>query len=61
EVMKLEIEVFQNNHTWDLVPLPTEKKSIGCRWMYKVKYKANGDIERFKKGNETKKTLPKFL
>lgn len=30
------------------MPLPPEKKPIGCKWVYRVKYKANGDIERYK-------------
>ena len=46
--MQSEIKALQDNHTWDLVPLPTGKVPIGCKWVYKVKLKANGDIERFK-------------
>lgn len=28
--------------------LPAGKKTIGCKWIYKVKLKTNGEIERFK-------------
>ncbi|RVW15595.1 Retrovirus-related Pol polyprotein from transposon RE2 [Vitis vinifera] len=28
--------------------MSTRKKSVGCRWIYTVKYKAYGSIERFK-------------
>jgi len=37
-----------DNHIWDIVSLPSGKKLIACKWVYKVKYKANGQIERLK-------------
>lgn len=46
--MQYEIKALQDNHTWYLVPLPKGKVPIGCKWVYKVKLKANGDVERFK-------------
>ncbi|RVW67612.1 Retrovirus-related Pol polyprotein from transposon RE1 [Vitis vinifera] len=39
---------LQKNETWELVECPPEKKSVRCRWIYTVKYKADGSIERFK-------------
>lgn len=48
DAMKDEIEALQNNHTWDIVPLPVGKIPIGCKWIYKVKYKVAGEVERFK-------------
>ena len=44
--MTQEFDALHLNHTWDLVPLPFGKKAIGCRWIYKVKHKADGKIER---------------
>jgi len=48
QAMKDEVEALSHNHTWDVVDLPKGKKPIGCRWVYKVKYKASGEVERFK-------------
>ena len=42
--MEEEIESLQKNHTWDLVPLPTDKRAIGCKWIYRVKDGGNGDL-----------------
>ena len=36
------------NDPWRLAPLPKGKKAIKCNWVYKVKYKPNGKIEKFK-------------
>ncbi|RVW66679.1 Retrovirus-related Pol polyprotein from transposon RE1 [Vitis vinifera] len=38
----------RKNETWELVECPPGKKPVGCRWIYTVKYKADGSIERFK-------------
>ena len=46
--MNEEMEALCKNETWDLVPLPPNKKAIGCRWIYKVKYNADGSVNRFK-------------
>ncbi|KAH0636990.1 hypothetical protein KY289_036905 [Solanum tuberosum] len=35
--MQSEIQALQDNHTWSLVELPVGKKSIGFKWMFKVK------------------------
>jgi len=31
-----------------ITDLPQGKRPIGCRWIYKVKYKSTGEMERFK-------------
>jgi hypothetical protein len=28
--------------------LPKGKKAIGCKWVYKIKYKSDGTLERHK-------------
>lgn len=48
DAIRKEFEVLDSNHTWDIVSLPLGKNSIGCKWIYKIKYKADGSIERYK-------------
>ena len=46
--MAVEIVALEANNIWTLTPLPVGKKPIGCKWVYKIKYKADGSIERYK-------------
>ena len=46
--MKEELDALSKNHTWDLVTLPPRKSVIGCKWIYKIKTRSNGSIERYK-------------
>ncbi|GJU50498.1 putative RNA-directed DNA polymerase [Tanacetum coccineum] len=48
EAMKKEIQALEQNKTWTLEELPNEKKAIDSKWVYKIKYKPNGDVERYK-------------
>ena len=31
-----------------MVTLPNGKKSVGCKWVFIIKHKANGTIDRYK-------------
>ena len=46
--MKEELDAMELNKTWSVVSLPKGKQSIGCKWIYKIKYKSDGSIERHK-------------
>lgn len=46
--MEAELNALSANKTWTLVPLPSGKTAIGCRWVYKVKHKSDGTIDRYK-------------
>lgn len=46
--MKAELDALIHNKTWSLVPLPSDKTTIGCKWVYKVKYLSDGTVERYK-------------
>lgn len=48
EAMNKELDALESNNTWILVPLPSGKQTIGCRWVFKIKYLANGEVDRFK-------------
>ncbi|CAL9004610.1 unnamed protein product, partial [Prunus brigantina] len=48
EAMDEEMRALQKNSTWEVVELPKGKKPVGCRWVFTVKYKADGSLERYK-------------
>jgi histone deacetylase 1/2 len=48
EAMDSEHEALLRNRTWKLVPRPKGRNVIECKWVYKVKRKADGSIERYK-------------
>lgn len=48
QAMENEHQALLRNGTWHLVPRPKGKNVIGCKWVYKVKRKADGSVERYK-------------
>jgi hypothetical protein len=48
EVMSKELNALEANHTWVLTSLPPRKHPIDCKWVYKLKFKSDGSIERYK-------------
>ena len=48
EAMNEEMQALCKNETWDLVPDSPHKKAIDCKWMYKVKYNADGSVNHYK-------------
>ena len=42
------MEALIKNKTWKLVPLSEGKKTVGCKWVFSIKHKADGSIERYK-------------
>lgn len=43
-----ELQALDETHTWDLVDLPLNKKAMGCKWVYKIKTRSDGSVERYK-------------
>jgi len=48
QAMVEEIQALEKTHTWDLVDLPPDKILIGCKWIYKIKTRYDGTVERYK-------------
>ncbi|KAL6506088.1 hypothetical protein OROHE_022617 [Orobanche hederae] len=48
DAMQDEYKSMQDNKVWELVPLPEGAKPIGCKWIFKTKRDANGNVERYK-------------
>ena len=43
-----EIAALRENRTWSLVPFYPSMNVVGSRWVYRVKYRVDGSIERYK-------------
>ena len=39
---------LKKNHTWDIVNKLEGKTPIGCKWVFAIKYKSDGSIDRYK-------------
>ena len=48
DTMAAKIATLEANHTWTLTLLPSHKKPIGCKWVYKIKHKSDVSVERYK-------------
>jgi transposase InsO family protein len=46
--MAEEYDSLVQNNTWDLVELPKDRKPIGSRWVFTIKYEENGEISHYK-------------
>eukprot|EP00253_Pinus_taeda_P035334 PITA_35334 len=46
--MQKEYDALIKNDTWKLVDPPLGTKPIGCKWVYKNKYKADGSLDKHK-------------
>ncbi|CAL9238765.1 unnamed protein product [Arabidopsis halleri] len=43
-----EVQAMIRNHTWDEEELPQGKRCVSSKWVFTIKYKSNGKIERHK-------------
>lgn len=48
EAIMEEMRALEKNNTWELMDLSRMKKPVGCKWIFNMKYKSDGSIERYK-------------
>ena len=48
KAMQAEYESLMDNNTWTLVDEPEDQHVLPGKWVYKVKYRANGQVEKLK-------------
>ncbi|UYV85057.1 K02A2.6-like, partial [Cordylochernes scorpioides] len=46
--MNEEKQALIKNKTWELMDLPDNAKAIGCKWIFRIKRKGNGEIDRYR-------------
>ena len=48
QTIKEKMEALLKNNTWTIVPLHEGKKAVRCKWIFSIKHKADGTVERYK-------------
>ena len=48
EAMNKELQALKASQTWEVVDLSKGKNAIGSKWVYQIKFKSDGSLERFK-------------
>jgi hypothetical protein len=48
QAMEEEYNALLENKTWHLVPPSSNKNIIDCKWVYRIKKRADGSIDRYK-------------
>ncbi len=48
EAIEEELQNLESHHTWEYEQLLNDRKVIGSKWVFKVKYHPDGSVARFK-------------
>ncbi|RVX18319.1 Retrovirus-related Pol polyprotein from transposon RE1 [Vitis vinifera] len=48
------MKALEKNETWEMVDLPKGKTTVGCKWVFTIKYKLDGLLKRYKASLVTK-------
>ena len=46
--MDRDMQSLKENDTWELVNKPDDRNSVSCKWVYRIKTHAAGEIDKFK-------------
>lgn len=46
--MEEELQALHNLGTWELVPPENIQNIVKCKWVYRIKYKSDKTIDRYK-------------
>ena len=46
--MREEMSSLEKNKTWETVERPKGKNIVNCKWIFTLKYKVDGSLERHK-------------
>ena len=46
--VQVELVALEANNTWSIQPLPPGKVPIGSKWVFKVKLRSDGSLEKYK-------------
>uniref|UniRef100_A0AAV1VDM2 Reverse transcriptase Ty1/copia-type domain-containing protein n=1 Tax=Peronospora matthiolae TaxID=2874970 RepID=A0AAV1VDM2_9STRA len=60
EACESEFQSLCKNNMWELVPLPSDRKAISSKWVFKVKETVDGLIQRYKARLVAKGYLQKY-
>ncbi|KAL4030573.1 hypothetical protein IC575_008819 [Cucumis melo] len=47
-VVMEKMKALEKNRTWEICALPKGHKTVGCKWVFSLKYKADGTLDRHK-------------
>ena len=48
EAADAEFQSLIDNSTWELVELPKGRKPVGCKWVFRTKFRNDGTVEHYK-------------
>ena len=48
EAADIEFQSLIDNSTWELVALPKGRKPVGCKWVFRTKFRNDGTVEHYK-------------